>query len=76
MKGKVAKCDHREYGFAQLQVGKGESVDKLFEGLAEEMQVCFFLWSHKMEIYEERDLDRSGCPMVINSRSFLPTSMS
>lgn len=39
LKGKVAKCDHREYGFAQLSVGKGESVDKLFEGLGEEMQV-------------------------------------
>ena len=39
MKGKVAKCDHREYGFAQLEVGKGDNVDKLFEGLGEEMQV-------------------------------------
>ena len=39
MKGKVAKCDHREYGFAQLQLGKGDNVDKLFEALGEEMQV-------------------------------------
>lgn len=39
MKGKVAKCDHREYGFATLEVGKGKSVDKLFESLGEEMQV-------------------------------------
>lgn len=39
LKGKVAKCDHREYGFAQLQLGKGESVDQLFGALGEEMQV-------------------------------------
>ncbi|KAL5526313.1 GUA1 [Sanghuangporus sanghuang] len=40
MNGKVAKCDHREYGFAQLEVGKGgDNVDKLFESLGEEMQV-------------------------------------
>lgn len=45
MKGKVAKCDHREYGFAQLQVCKFEgsantsNVDALFESLGEEMQV-------------------------------------
>lgn len=43
MKGKVSKCDHREYGFAQLQVRNsatsGSSVDALFEGLGEEMQV-------------------------------------
>ena len=46
MKGKVAKCDHREYGFAQLQVkkigkeGESSSVDALFESLGDEMQVC------------------------------------
>ncbi|KAE9392382.1 GMP synthase [Gymnopus androsaceus JB14] len=43
MKGKVEKCDHREYGFAQLQISKiheGDSpVDALFQGLGEEMQV-------------------------------------
>ncbi|KAI0342642.1 GMP synthase [Trametopsis cervina] len=43
MQGKVTKCDHREYGFAQLQVQKfgtsGGSVDALFEGLGDEMQV-------------------------------------
>ncbi|KAK7690437.1 GMP synthase (glutamine-hydrolyzing) [Cerrena zonata] len=41
--GKVTKCDHREYGFAQLgisKIGSGNtSVDALFEGLGEEMQV-------------------------------------
>ena len=41
LKGKVAKCDHREYGFAQVQISKigGSSVDALFEGLGDEMQV-------------------------------------
>ncbi|EJD07093.1 GMP synthase [Fomitiporia mediterranea MF3/22] len=39
MNGKVAKCDRREYGFAQLEVGKGENVDRLFASLGEEMQV-------------------------------------
>lgn len=41
LKGKVAKCDHREYGFAQLQVLKSGtgSVDALLESLGEEMQV-------------------------------------
>ncbi|KAH7907683.1 hypothetical protein BJ138DRAFT_1159512 [Hygrophoropsis aurantiaca] len=43
-KGKVAKCDHREYGFAQVQIsrfgqGASASVDALFEGLGDEMQV-------------------------------------
>jgi GMP synthase (glutamine-hydrolysing) len=43
-KGKVAKCDHREYGFAQVEVvkageGSGSSVDMLFEGLGDDMQV-------------------------------------
>lgn len=44
LKGKVTKCDHREYGFAQLQIsmiGSGdEPADALFEGLGDEMQVC------------------------------------
>lgn len=43
MKGEVTKCDHREYGFAQLQISKigsgNDSVDALFEGLGDEMQV-------------------------------------
>lgn len=43
MKGKVSKCDHREYGFAQLEIKKfgaaGNSVDALFEGLGDELQV-------------------------------------
>jgi len=43
MKGTVEKCDHREYGFAQVQIskigGENASVDALFEGLGDEMQV-------------------------------------
>ncbi|KAJ7437516.1 hypothetical protein FB451DRAFT_1305477, partial [Mycena latifolia] len=43
MKGAVDKCDHREYGFAQVKMtkigGENASVDALFEGLGDEMQV-------------------------------------
>ncbi|KAJ8518671.1 hypothetical protein ONZ45_g4281 [Pleurotus djamor] len=43
LKGKVTKCDHREYGYASIQISKigdsGSSVDALFDGLGEEMQV-------------------------------------
>ncbi|KAI0925644.1 GMP synthase (glutamine-hydrolyzing) [Taiwanofungus camphoratus] len=43
LNGKVSKCDHREYGFAQLQISKtgsgSESVDALFTNLGDEMQV-------------------------------------
>ncbi|KAL0953087.1 hypothetical protein HGRIS_004360 [Hohenbuehelia grisea] len=43
LKGKVDKCDHREYGFAQVQISKVENghsaVNALFEGLGDEMQV-------------------------------------
>ncbi|KAF9444687.1 GMP synthase [Macrolepiota fuliginosa MF-IS2] len=40
--GQVTKCDHREYGFAEVKINKiggGRSVDALFEGLGDEMQV-------------------------------------
>jgi hypothetical protein len=71
MKGKVSKCDHREYGFAQLQVRKlgatGGSVDALFEGLGDEMQVtshceCSFVWRSQTWL-----LHRYGCHTEINS---------
>ena len=42
LRGKVAKCDHREYGFAQVQMHKIESdhgVQSLFNGLGEELKV-------------------------------------
>ncbi|KAG7089025.1 GMP synthase (glutamine-hydrolyzing) [Marasmius oreades] len=43
LKGKVAKCSHREYGYASVKVKKlsdGDSpVDVLLRGLGEEMQV-------------------------------------
>lgn len=43
--GTVAKCEHREYGFARVQVKKFGSdpnrlsVDALFEGLGDELEV-------------------------------------
>jgi GMP synthase (glutamine-hydrolysing) len=43
MGGKIDKCDHREYGFAEVKMNKigGEgNVDALFEGLGDEMQVA------------------------------------
>ena len=40
LKGKVAKCEHREYGFAQIHVNKlGSGADVLFEGLGGELEV-------------------------------------
>jgi len=47
--GTVAKCSHREYGFARVQINKfgsdRSSVDALFEGMGDEMEVrrTFFL---------------------------------
>jgi hypothetical protein len=43
--GTVAKCEHREYGFARVQIKKFGSdpsrlsADALFEGLGDEMEV-------------------------------------
>lgn len=40
--GKVEACDHREYGFASLDVIKNDKfphVNKLFEGIEDSMQV-------------------------------------
>jgi len=40
LKGKVAQCDHREYGFAQIHVKKvGNGADALFEGLGDKLEV-------------------------------------
>lgn len=48
-KGQVAKCDHREYGLAEVQISRfgesGNSVDALFEGLGDQMQVHVFVLS-------------------------------
>ena len=47
MKGKVAKCDHREYGFAQVQItkiGDGKGADALLKDLGEELQVRMLLY--------------------------------
>lgn len=54
LKGSVSQCDHREYGFAQLQVlklGEGnESSDALFEGLGDQMQVSFALFPSHLDL--------------------------
>jgi GMP synthase-like glutamine amidotransferase len=40
LKGKIAKCERREYGFAQIHVNKtGNGADVLFEGLGDELEV-------------------------------------
>ncbi|EJF64866.1 GMP synthase [Dichomitus squalens] len=43
MKGKVAKCEHREYGFAQVEIckigGENKGVDALFKDLGDDLQV-------------------------------------
>ena len=48
MNGTVTKCDHREYGFAQVQISKiggdNASADALFDGLGDELQVCGLMW--------------------------------
>ncbi|KAG6910267.1 GMP synthase (glutamine-hydrolyzing) [Tephrocybe rancida] len=66
MKGKVSPCEHREYGFAQIQMKKSEndnsSVDALFQGLGDEMQVLmppvFFVTAMLIRSYI-----RFGCLM-------------
>lgn len=40
LKGKVAQCERREYGFAQIHVEKiGNGADALFEELGDELEV-------------------------------------
>ena len=55
--GTVAKCSHREYGFARVQINKfgsdRSSVDALFEGLGDEMEV------------RPRFLFSDGCSFVV-----------
>jgi GMP synthase (glutamine-hydrolysing) len=40
LKGQVAQCDHREYGFAKVKVARfgSNSVDALFENLGTELE--------------------------------------
>jgi len=43
--GKVTKCDHREYGFAEVEVIKKDGhpfANKLFEGIEQDFQVISF----------------------------------
>ena len=42
MKGKVSKCDHREYGFASVHIkklGSNSAADALFDGLGDSLEV-------------------------------------
>ena len=42
--GKVKQCEHREYGFAKVQIaklGNGGSADALFDGLGDELEASF-----------------------------------
>lgn len=45
LKGQVTQCDHREYGYAAIQISRfgngndNSTVDALFDGLGDEMQV-------------------------------------
>lgn len=76
LQGKVAKCEHREYGYAQIQISKvgdsGSSVDALFDGLGEEMQVradLRHLCSFSLTLF------RSGCRTVTSFLNSPLTSM-
>lgn len=81
MGGTVSKCDHREYGFAQLQVvrleGEGQSssssVDALFEGLGDEMQVHLMSTYSFLQVSRAFSL-RSGCHTATSFHPSLPTS--
>lgn len=77
-KGQVKPCHHREYGFAHIQIGKignGSSVDALFEGLGNEMQVYLFSISQPETSYL-RDTCRFGCLTETNSPPSHPISTS
>ena len=77
LKGEIAKCDHREYGFAQILVKKiGNGADVLFEGLGDELEVRGKVVTPPSDIHLPRKFSRSGCPMGINSLESLPTSTS
>jgi GMP synthase (glutamine-hydrolysing) len=53
--GKVVGCDHREYGFAQVEVirlGAGhELADSLFEGFDGSLQVRDYILMHNVLLY-------------------------
>ena len=79
LKGKVAQCNRREYGFAKIHVEKiGNGADALFEGLGDELEVRVedrttarsYWLTFKLPV----NFCRSGCPMEINSQKFLSTS--
>ena len=68
--GKVAKCDHREYGLAQVQMGENggrnanSSVNALFEGMGKEMQVQDDITSLPTQFQDQ--FSRFGCRTATN----------
>lgn len=51
MGGKVTACDHREYGYAKVELVKtGDQPNVLFQGLGDDMDAsrCAFLRSFKL----------------------------
>ena len=77
LKGKVANCDHREYGFAQIHVNKvGNGANVLFEGLGDEFEVSGRVEAPESHVDSPLKFCRSGCPMGTNSPKSLPTSTS
>ena len=77
LKGKVAKCEHREYGFAQIQVKRtGNGGDVLFEGLGDEFEVREKVVAPQSDVDLLWKVCRSGCLTEINSRKFLRTFTS
>jgi hypothetical protein len=77
LKGKVAKCERREYGFAQIQVEKSKGgADALFGGLGDELEVRGGSYNAAHSDKLTCKFSRSGCPMGINFPKSLPTSMS
>ena len=80
MGGRVARCDHREYGFAQVQLSKiggdNASVDALFEGLGDEMQVRLSPSRLYPLPQTRRARLRYGCPTATSSPRSPPISTS
>jgi hypothetical protein len=73
--GEVAKCDHREYGFAQVQIsklGNTSGVDALFDGLGDEMQVrlLVFILSNAKGLRCTRSGCRTATSFRVSRRNF------
>ena len=77
LKGKIAECKHREYGFAHIHAEKsGNGVDALFGGLGDEFEVRRKVVTAHGQMGSPWSFSRSGCHMEINSLKSLPVSTS